>query len=35
MGRAALTLLGVALGANTIYMGREWDEDELKAKKMV
>ena len=35
MSRAALVVLGFALGLNTVYMGREWDVDELKAKKMV
>lgn len=34
MGRVMLVVLGLALGVNTIYMGREWDMDELKAKKM-
>ncbi|KAF8058619.1 HAD-like protein [Lyophyllum atratum] len=33
-GRLALALLAVAFGVNTVYMGREWEEDELKAKKM-
>ena len=35
MSRAALLMLAAALSINTIYMGREWDADELKAKKMV
>lgn len=35
MGR--VTAVGVLLGAGayTWYLGREWEEDELKAKKMV
>ena len=35
MGRAMMTGLAVAFGAYTVYLGRDWDEDELKAKKMV
>lgn len=34
MGRMAMGALTLAFGANAIYMGREWDEEELKAKKM-
>ncbi|GLB37985.1 putative import inner membrane translocase subunit TIM50 [Lyophyllum shimeji] len=34
MGRLTLALLAVAFGVNTVYMGREWDDEELKAKKM-
>jgi import inner membrane translocase subunit TIM50 len=33
--RISLALLFLALGANAVYMGREWDEEELKIKKMV
>ena len=35
MSRVSLALLALAFGASTVYMGREWEEDELKAKKMV
>ncbi|KAF5374619.1 hypothetical protein D9615_008973 [Tricholomella constricta] len=34
MGRLAMALLTVAFGVNTIHMGRQWEEAELKAKKM-
>ncbi|KAF8901871.1 HAD-like domain-containing protein [Gymnopilus junonius] len=34
MSRISLALLALAFGAGTVYMGREWEEDELKAKKL-
>ncbi|KAG6899282.1 hypothetical protein C0993_011667 [Termitomyces sp. T159_Od127] len=34
IGRVALAMLTAGLVVNTIHMGREWDEEELKAKKM-
>ncbi|KAG6862293.1 hypothetical protein C0995_015990 [Termitomyces sp. Mi166 len=34
VGRVALVMLTAALVVNTIHMGREWDEEELKTKKM-
>ncbi|KAF8161565.1 HAD-like domain-containing protein [Crassisporium funariophilum] len=34
MRRVALAMLVSAFAANTVYMGREWEEEELKAKKM-
>ena len=33
--RISLAVLFLALGANAVYMGREWEEEELKMKKMV
>ena len=33
--RLSLAVLFLALGANAVYMGREWEEEELKMKKMV
>ena len=33
--RISLLLLFLALSANAVYMGREWEEEELKTKKMV
>lgn len=35
MGRVSLAVLALGFGLNAVYMGREWEEDELKAKKMV
>lgn len=35
MGRVSLAVLALGFGLNAVYMGREWGEDELKAKKMV
>lgn len=35
VGRITLTLLALGFGAHTVYMGREWDDDELKAMKTV
>ena len=35
MGRVSLALLALALTGQTVYLGREWEEDELKAKKLV
>lgn len=35
MGRATFAALGIGLLAGTVYLGREWTEDELKDKKMV
>lgn len=32
--RISLALLFLAFGANAVYMGREWEEEELKIKKM-
>ncbi|KDR69858.1 hypothetical protein GALMADRAFT_77092 [Galerina marginata CBS 339.88] len=34
MGRVSLAVLALAFGASTVYMGRDWEEDELKVKKM-
>ncbi|KAG6891171.1 hypothetical protein C0992_009786 [Termitomyces sp. T32_za158] len=34
VGRVALAMLTAGLIVNTIHMGRDWDEEELKAKKM-
>ncbi|KAG5644307.1 hypothetical protein DXG03_008725 [Asterophora parasitica] len=34
MGRLTLAILTVAFGVNTIHMGREWEEEELAAKKL-
>ncbi|KAJ7224427.1 NIF-domain-containing protein [Mycena pura] len=34
MGRVALAILALGTGLNIAYMGREWDETELKAKKL-
>ena len=33
--RISLAILFLALGVNAVYMGREWEEEELKMKKMV
>ena len=33
--RISLALLFLAFTANAVYMGREWEEEELKLKKMV
>ena len=33
--RVSLALLFLALGAHAVYMGREWDEEELKLKMIV
>ena len=33
--RISLAVLFLALGANAVYMSREWEEEELKMKKMV
>jgi len=35
MGRVSLALLALAVAGQTVYLGREWEEDELKAKKLV
>lgn len=35
MGRVSLVLLALAFTGQTVYLGREWEEDELKAKKLV
>lgn len=35
MGRVSLAVLALAFGVNVVYMGREWEEEELLAKKMV
>lgn len=35
VGRVVLAMLTAGLVVNTIHMGREWDEEELKMKKMV
>lgn len=35
MGRISLAVLVLGFGINAAYMGREWDEVELKAKKLV
>ncbi|KAF8883276.1 HAD-like domain-containing protein [Infundibulicybe gibba] len=34
MGRVSLAVLALAFGANVVYMGREWEEDELQRKKL-
>ncbi|KAF8216325.1 HAD-like protein [Mycena galopus ATCC 62051] len=34
LGRISLAVLALGFGINVIYMGREWDEAELKAKKL-
>ncbi|KAG6856065.1 hypothetical protein H0H87_007721 [Tephrocybe sp. NHM501043] len=34
MGRVALAMLAAAFAANTVHMGREWEEEELAAKKV-
>ncbi|KAG6829171.1 hypothetical protein H0H92_005426 [Tricholoma furcatifolium] len=34
VGQIALAMLTAALAVNTVHMGREWEEEELKAKKM-
>lgn len=35
MGKLSFGLLGLSLGLGIFYMGREWEEDELQAKKLV
>lgn len=35
MGTASFGLLALSLGLGLFYTGREWEEDELKAKKLV
>jgi hypothetical protein len=35
LGRISLAVLVLGFGINAVYMGREWDESELKAKKLV
>jgi import inner membrane translocase subunit TIM50 len=35
MGRVSLAMLALGFGVGTVYMGREWEEDELKIKKIV
>lgn len=35
MSRATLAAMGLGLVATAVYLGREWDEDELKSKKLV
>lgn len=35
LGRMALGAFALAFGAQVFYMGREWDENELKSKKLV
>jgi len=35
LGRVALGVLGLAVGVQVVLMGREWEEEELKRKKMV
>jgi import inner membrane translocase subunit TIM50 len=35
IGRISLAVLVLGFGINVAYMGREWDEFELKAKKLV
>ncbi|KAJ7050490.1 HAD-like domain-containing protein [Mycena amicta] len=34
LGRLSLAVLTLAFGINTVWMGREWEEGELKAKKL-
>ncbi|KAJ7077911.1 HAD-like domain-containing protein [Mycena belliarum] len=34
LGRISLLVLGLGFGINVLYLGREWDESELKAKKL-
>ncbi|EAU92017.1 import inner membrane translocase subunit tim-50 [Coprinopsis cinerea okayama7 len=34
VGRAMLALMGAGFAGYAVYMGREWDEEELKAKKL-
>ncbi|KII95425.1 hypothetical protein PLICRDRAFT_25908 [Plicaturopsis crispa FD-325 SS-3] len=34
MGRVALGVFALGLGAQTVYMGRDWEEDELKERKL-
>ncbi|KAF7356753.1 Mitochondrial import inner membrane translocase subunit TIM50 [Mycena venus] len=34
LGRISLAVLALGFGINMVYMGREWDESELKAKKL-
>jgi import inner membrane translocase subunit TIM50 len=35
MGKLSFGLLGLSLGLGIFYMGREWEEDELKEQKRV
>jgi import inner membrane translocase subunit TIM50 len=35
MGIMSFGLLGLSMGLGLFYMGREWEEDELKHKKLV
>ena len=35
MSRVSLTLLALGFAAQAVYMGREWEEDELKGRKIV
>ena len=35
LGRLSLGVLAVALGVQVVYLGREWEADELKARKQV
>ena len=35
MGRISVAVLALGFGINVAYMGREWDEAELKGKKLV
>jgi hypothetical protein len=35
MGKLSFGLLGLSLGLGIFYMGREWEEDELREQKLV
>lgn len=35
MGKLSFGMLGLSLAFGLFYMGREWEEDELKLKKLV
>lgn len=35
LGRVALGAFAIAFGVQVFYMGREWEEDELRSKKLV
>lgn len=35
MSRVMLAILGGGVVAHTIYLGREWEDDELKEKRLV
>jgi hypothetical protein len=35
MSRVMMAILGGAFAAHTVYLGREWEEDELKEKRLV